>query len=379
MKGKITFLNVVFFLMFLMSLTGIAYGHEREKMIAQFDRFDFAINSGQGHSKKTNEANVLSWAESYLLEAYLVMYEATGNKKYIEKFVSQAEDVYNTTDKQRGIKDYTGRMRSGWGTTKGSKGKVSVVTILGTGMIAHPLVKFAALVKERKELADYRGVAGKYVGLAEEAVAEFNDQWWVDRVSGQGYYRMRGDEPNKAVRNAAIAFNGTMGIGRVLILLYQVTGKNEYLIKSKALALTLRNNLSLGKNNSYVWGYRPGKGRLEDISHGAIDVEFVTEAAKNDIVFTRNDLERFANTLLNTYQGKNNRFSVFVDGSDDRKGSDFSNAAARWLDLCTVNCNVYRVVYKYNSAKLQNSQREHPGVMLGLAKMIKYHGLCPVT
>jgi hypothetical protein len=356
-----------------------AYGGEKEEMIAQFDRFDNAINGGQGHSKKTNESTVLMWAESYLLEAYLVMYEATGDKKYIEKFMAQAEDVYNSTDKKRGVKDYNGRIRTGWSTTKGSKGKAAVVTILGTGMICQPFVRFAVMVKERKELAVYKGIANKYVVLAEQAVTEFNNQWSINSQTGEGYYNFEGDEPNKENLDALIAFNGTMGIGRLILLLYQVTGKNEYFIKAKGLAVTLQRNLTLTKNNSYVWGYRPDLSktrRIEDISHGAIDVDFVIKASKNNIIFNNDDLKRFANTIIHTYQ--NNRFSVFVDGTNDRKGNDYSNAAARWLDLCTVNCKVYAVVNEYNSNKLQQAKKEHPAVMLGLAKLIKYYDTCHI-
>ena len=86
-----------------------------------FDAMDAAINDGEGYSKYNNAAGTLAWAQGYLLESYLDMYEGTGDGAYLDKFVRQAGRVARATDKTRGAKDYMGMSRTGWSSTKYSK------------------------------------------------------------------------------------------------------------------------------------------------------------------------------------------------------------------------------------------------------------------
>ena len=71
------------------------------------------------------------------------------------------------------------------------------------------------------------------------------------------------------------------------------------------LALFLRDRLTLDlDNDSYIWQYREGNPKIEDISHGGIDVDFAILCQQHGIVFNLTAVRRFANTFVkNIYRG----------------------------------------------------------------------------
>lgn len=384
---KVKVVAVLFVICFINQLA-YTQSLDRKWLISKFNEFDNAINNGQGYSNATNEDGTLAWTQSYLLEAYLDMYEATGNIKYIQKFVSQEDEVLSNNDKERGIQDYKGRVRTGWSATKYSKNKERMIHIAHSGMILYPIVKFIVMVKSQKKLKKYINIANKYIILAEKSVSEFEGQWRFNPETKEGSYWFEGDEPLNTDLKAPMPFNGPLAMGRVLIMLYLATNKGVYIDKAKALAWHFKNNLVETKEGYYIWGYRPNLKKypqVEDISHGAIDVDFAILAYKNGIVFNKSDIEKFEKSLLNANKkAKNYAFSKFVDGNDDLKNKEYSNApgdiskvaVGRWLELSAYNCDIYKVVFDYLAQTIKESKKEHPAVMLGIAKLVKYYEVC---
>ena len=387
---KFYIVNVFTIIFIILFANQIAYSQELDKkwLISKFNVLDNSINAGEGYSNATNENGTLAWAQSYLLEAYLDMYEATGDKRYIEKFVSQANRVIKNTDVERGIQDYKGRLRTGWSSTKYSKNKEPMIHITHSGMILYPLVKFCFLVRQNTKLSEYKNFLETYINFVEKAVSEFDNQWRFDPETKGGSYWFEGDEPLSTDLKAPMPFNGPLAMGRVLIMLYSLTKKDIYYNKVTALALYFKNNLIETNDGYYIWGYRPNLKKypqIEDISHGAIDVDFAILAYKNGIVFYKSDIEKFSKTLLNSKEkAKRFAFSKFVDGTDDREDKPYSNApgditkfaVGRWLELSEWNCDVYKVVYNYLVQIIKDSKKEHPAVLLGIAKLTKYYEEC---
>jgi hypothetical protein len=58
-----------------------------------YEVIDMRINSGQGYASCLDTIGYLSWRESRILESYLNVYRATGDVKWIEKFICQADLV----------------------------------------------------------------------------------------------------------------------------------------------------------------------------------------------------------------------------------------------------------------------------------------------
>jgi len=373
--------RIVPFILAILLFTGTsAHGEFKDKtwLIIKFNEYDLAINNGDGYSKSTNESGALAWAESYLLEAYLDMYEATLNISYIEKFIIHSNRIITNSDKMMRIADYKGRIRTGWNATKYSENRKPMIHVVNSGMILYPMTKFSLMVKKNKDLSKYSNFAEKLTKLAEDGVLEFESQWKYNTDTGEGTYWFEGDEPMRANLTAPMPINGPLALGRVIVKLYQITGNDSYLSKNIALALYFKRNLHQTNDGMYIWGYRLDMKKypqIEDISHGAIDVDFAVQSSKISNIFTEEDLMKFSKTLIATK--KNGNFSKFVDGSDNgRDKVDYSEASGRWLELSTVDCRVYKIVYDYMINMLQKNNKVHPSVMLGLAKLIKYQNKC---
>ncbi|MBE0604260.1 MAG: hypothetical protein IH611_11650 [Deltaproteobacteria bacterium] len=371
-------LKVFMILLLFLGAEALAEPFDKGGMRNLFDAMDAAINEGEGYSKQNNAAGNLAWAESYLLEAYLNMYEATKDGAYLKKFVRHADRVAGATDKAKGAKDHRGASLYGWSSTKYGKNREPVVYLVHSGMILFPMVRFAEMVKNDPTLSLHEETARRYVRLAETAVAEFDDTWGADPASGGGFYWSIADDPRKGKLRAPSALNVTLSLGRVIVVLYRITGKDAYLEKATGLAKYFKAGLRGGPDGIYVWGYQQdlkANPRYEDIAHGAIDVDFAYQAYRSGIVFTDEDMRRFSRTLIRAKKGS--RYSEYVNGTSNReKPTDYSDSSGRWLELASCGCEIYESVSDYMSTRVERGKKEHPVVLLGVAKLLKYHDRC---
>ena len=74
---------------------------------ALFDRID-QLRNGNTPPKPHNEDGQLGWGEAYTLSAYVLMFEATKNTQYLDRFISRFDHVLQSRDSIRGVKDYRG-------------------------------------------------------------------------------------------------------------------------------------------------------------------------------------------------------------------------------------------------------------------------------
>jgi hypothetical protein len=84
---------------------------------ALFDATDLALNNGNGFAGKDNESGALGWGGSYTLQAYLLMYRAYRDTKYLDKLVDQFDQFLAQRDSVRGVKDYRGLSLPAWRCT----------------------------------------------------------------------------------------------------------------------------------------------------------------------------------------------------------------------------------------------------------------------
>jgi hypothetical protein len=352
----------------------------------RFIAFDMAINKGEGYSTYDNAEGKLAWAESYLMESYLVMYEATKDKKWLDKFVAHAQRVVNNSDKARGIKDYRGRSVVGWssliyspqyGWKKGDKIEPSTankpwIMFWGhTGMISYPFVRFAIIVQGDPWLSGYTEQAVSLVKAAEEAVAVFDKEWRFDASSGEGYFITEKDDPVNG--NLRQPLERDLAMGRVYIGLCRLGKGQKYCERAKALATMFKNRLKV-ENERYVWN--ASGPHVEDISHGSTDVAFACDAYDANIVFTKKDMLLFSRTLTAAYQGS--QFSKFIDGTGvDDSALRQSTSSGRWLDLSAFGCEPYKTVYSFFEKYLTTPRTMvSPQVLLGISKLVKYGERC---
>lgn len=77
-----------------------------------FDRAD--ARGGDWYIGANNENGALAWGESFVLDAYLEMYQVTHDTRFLDRFVRHARSVLSQTDEARQVMDYEGRSGPVW-------------------------------------------------------------------------------------------------------------------------------------------------------------------------------------------------------------------------------------------------------------------------
>ena len=317
---------------------------------------------------RTNENGSAAWNTSYLLDSYIEMYETTHDRRYLDRFATIADALTNNTDAARGIQDYTGKARVGWGNTSYSPDHSRVVFLAHSAMIADPLARFAYVVNQSGSVPDLSRRAKNYQALAEAALHEFDEHWRYNRDTGVGFYIFPTGHPlGLSKKNEVeVPFNMELEAGRLLINLWKVTGNTSYKQNAATLATNFKKYLKVDDSGAYTWGYstasyanRNKPPEPEDVSHGAEDVRFAVLAAQNGIVFTRDDLDRFAKAYF--------RYRSNVTKPAQRDALD------RWVFLAWESCSVYQASYP---DLISRTGRQDAEVLLALAGLARYADRC---
>lgn len=287
-------------------------GSEVEQLFKQFD----TRNNGNWYKDYNNENGALAWDESYVMRGYLEMYQATKDTKYLDKFIVHGDSVLKQRDSERGVKDYRGLSLPAWrgGPRYTGNGTYKIFDV-HTAMISYPFAQFATIVNHSSALSAYKSYADKYLKAAKDAVA-VHDGEWIE-TSTEMYLNR--------------PFNMIFSLGSVFLEIYQASGDVSYKNKGVKIANHFRNNLSVDSaTNSYQWKYmRTGNYGWEDLSHGAMDIDFAYLAYKTNI-FNATDMQRFGNTVQKKLIKADGNIANRVDGSGTSSNQSFIGL---WLNL----------------------------------------------
>lgn len=88
--------------------TAVASHYEDYDTVAAYEQGWAEVDTSVGN----NEAGGLGWLTSYLMLSLVRMYQATGDTSHLDRFVDIADQVWDQTDRRRGVTDHAGR--SGW-------------------------------------------------------------------------------------------------------------------------------------------------------------------------------------------------------------------------------------------------------------------------
>jgi hypothetical protein len=81
----------------------------------KFDALDRGFNNGDGRKNDLNEDRAaLGWGEAYVLQAYLLMYEAHHDPYYLDKAIDHIDHVLASRDSVRGVPDWRGQSLPAW-------------------------------------------------------------------------------------------------------------------------------------------------------------------------------------------------------------------------------------------------------------------------
>ncbi|MFA5384987.1 MAG: Ig-like domain-containing protein [Eubacteriales bacterium] len=310
--------------------------------------------------KSRVDDSLIAWDESYLLRAYLFMYEATGDKQYLDEFTGHADTFLTRRDSVRGVKDYRGLSLPAWRSGKYTDYKQYVIYAVQTGLTITPLALFAADVKKDPSLTAYQSRAEKYLAAAEDAIAihDMRDEPQYYDVNCRWYEEgdtMRLDRP----------INMNLAMGSAMLAVYQATGDSTYLTKATKIANYFKQYLILNSStNSYKWNYYPDDSQygkvVEDIDHSLYDIEFVRLAYQSGI-FSSTEMERFANTASKVMVKSDGTISAKVDGNGT---TPYPGFISNWLYFYKWAPSLADESYKILSAKSSLVPKELCGLGL---------------
>ncbi|MGP3961338.1 hypothetical protein ACTWPT_35605 [Nonomuraea sp. 3N208] len=194
-----------------------------------------------------------------------------------------------------------------------------VIFSVHTGMITYPMATFARTVLANPSLwSRYKSKALEFLKAAKDATA-VHDEEWRQTEDGRGYYVWNKGTP-LAYDGAEQPINQSVSLGQTFAELAAATGDHRYRDRVRRMGHTFSLDLTVDADDAYVWPYWPKFGKLyqgfaktdnvseftpsytagarqiEDLSHGAIDVEFAVAAFRHKLSFIGDDMARFART-----------------------------------------------------------------------------------
>jgi len=274
----------------------------------------------------TQQGGEIAWGESYQLSALVEMLDATRDPKYADLIVKLSDWIAKSRDDRQGLRDeFRDKVVPAWSSTNYSKGK-RYAWAVHTGMIMAPMARFAAVVHNDPTLKEkWSKDADRLLQIAEEAVAVHDGDYREGPAADEGYlYSLYLKKP--------LPLNMQNALARAWLAIDDATHTPKHRERVTRLARFLKNRLRPMDDGSYVWAYWPPlEGKVEtfeDISHAAINVDFMVLCFEHDIVFTRDDLGRLEKTLSKRVLLADDRISDTVGGGD--KFNKHRPAALRW-------------------------------------------------
>jgi hypothetical protein len=351
----------------------------QRSLVRLFDQLDLALNDGNGYLQYSNENAALAGAESYLMEAYALMYNTTRDPYYLKKLAAHADSVHQWRDDVRGVRDYRNISDACWRNRRYTEWElanccdglacvdyVPCCWVLDSGMITYPMALFARIVLLDPELHDVLAFdgqtllekAGTFLHRVDETILAHEYQWSDGPGLDEGYYLIPADCPvicgaPEAPHGMALPmfpWNMQSGMGRTLAVMSEVTGDALYRERAERLARHYHGQLQchlqpdsllpcapcIAPGEAFVWDYWDyypyGVPQLgEDISHATLNVGFASVAAAQDMIFSRADMERFVATFTDLVMSGEATVHNTVGGCGDAPHPAF--AIGGWMGL----------------------------------------------
>lgn len=250
-----------------------------------------------------------------------------------------------------------------------------VVFAVHTGMISYPVAAFVRTVYGSPELSAvprYKAKADKYLTAVRKAIAVHDPEWRT--ADGRGFFQWPKGMP-VPYDGTEQPINQSVALGLTYAELAGATGETEYADRVKALAAMFASQLSTDADGAYVWPYWPkfglmykgfsktgspaddvsmytpaygsstgGAMQIEDLSHGAIDVEFAVLAYQKGLYYSDDDMARFARTytanLATVADGVHTTYTR-VDGSGGLATEGQYSQAPRWMPVAEWDVAVF--------------------------------------
>ncbi|MBT3254127.1 MAG: hypothetical protein HN995_09925 [Candidatus Marinimicrobia bacterium] len=349
----------------------------------------------------------LGWQESDIILGLVQQYRSTHNLPYLTTAWERIQVVLDLRDSERGVFDYKNRSRplwrnvsyqfpkgllmsqtdeynhihntSGQGMSEAERSSFSYHWIVHTGKILLPIILFSETIYSDKELyGDDLWIERAKLCLeatragVDEHMRGDDPQWVENRDIGYFQYeaavisKVRSGEwesPNlKYTPN--IPYNMQNIFGSVLVhlhLTYQLIGYEQdsalFKMYAEKLAKYLKNGLvevstEPGKSR-YTWKYHSNHADpAEDASHAALNIQFAKLCYDNGIIFTYDDMQKFASTFKHMiFHSDGLQVKHLVDGTMKFGVSPgkYRGTMGRWVDLADIDESIFIMCYEIYS------------------------------
>lgn len=274
----------------------------------------------------------LCWNEGHFQQALLDLFELTDDTHWLDLLPPRIEQVWTLTGKARSASDSSyGKPLPTWYNDTESGTACTLVS----GVILGPIARFIRLLHDRPEMRGrFAARVEPWVRRCEEVVA-WHDFEWVAFPDGSGMHLEPYGKGQARVYprggSRINPLNREFFLTMAMLDLAQVTGNPEYRRKAMANALYFRRVCDL-RNGCLGWEYEtqacPATG--EDISHAAVQVMFLEQCVRDDVLFTDADLRLAANTLVRQIFQYGDVPAAFIRGGDPA----LDVTVASWSSLC---------------------------------------------
>lgn len=319
-----------------------------------YDKFVTYESANGGNYYQSSSSNTLGWSESYMLRSYVELYKLTKNTSWLDKFVTHANYMVNVTAADTdgdGYKDFKHDPANEPGTTK-------YPYIVHEGLIGLALAQFTYLVNENAStLSAYSTAASNYLSYIETHIypkwnssgSYINTNCYVVASATESYYKeptfSSGGDSLPGHNFTPLPYNMILGFVEMLYVLHDITGNSTYLDRANKCTQYWENRLG-ANGNGYQWYYwntlNTTYRRIEDTSHGNIDIETMVEAFNRGQIFTGSQFITFLNTLTtHMWNGSTSapKVAARVDGSSVDYTDPWANTLllTGWTALAQAN------------------------------------------
>jgi hypothetical protein len=340
-------------------------------------------------------ANV-AWLGSRVVHGLVDMYLATGDEFFLEQVVVLADRLLNcrldrrnaergteVPDTHRGSATFPGWPSNEYTAPRGA-GRVAHA--VHSGVFVHALARFVRIVRS-DDLSTFRNKADRYLPLLRESLLAFDTERRRTGADAGLYIYPPGhdgarwkiyNDPRSYTdaTNVLLPLNMQAAMGAAFVELQSIPGipaeeRRDYRERAMIIARFFKSRLErASRHDAYIWRYWPwgdgdctkddatdevpqviSSGRVscslapwEDVSHGAIDVDFAIATVEADLrVFSRRDIARFGNTLMSLVRNPKApwRPFVYVNGTG-AFDPEYSPDVVYWMNLSRYDRRVQR-------------------------------------
>jgi hypothetical protein len=318
------FLAVALF--FSHSLLPAAARENQASLRGRFDQVIIPAVEKAVRQPATQEGGKIAWGESLHLMALVEMFGVTRDPKYAQLAVNLSDWIAKSRDDRQNLRDeFSDKVVPAWSSTKFSKGK-RYTWAVHTGMIVAPMARFAVVVRNDPALEERWGNdADRLLKIAEEAVAVHDADYREGPGVDEGYLHSPYLEKH-------LPLNMQNALACAWLAIDDATKTPRHRERVIRLARYLKNRQRTMEDGACVWAYWPplegAVDTFEDISHAAINVDFMVLCAERGIVFTHDDLTCLEKTLLKRVLLADDRISDTVGGGE--KFNKYPSAVLQW-------------------------------------------------